>query len=402
MALGEADPTNTSAIIALREAAEQPLDTVRENLYRCLEELANIWFEMMCEYYGEGRLFVGDGRNGSGRDRFRTAARGGDPRRRGRRQLQALFAGDAAQYPRYASEGGTHQFPSVSRTDPRRVLQDKDRLLEEVRRRDGATPEGVRLSVLLPEAKNGCTGRRLHLPEAERREKMKDKQTKLTMEDPDGSFAVGRTQAATPPSFSAKSGLLSENDRRVTPSEPGADLPETGRFPRDSLSPAASDGKGKAGSGCPYGAPADTGRGEERIRRRQRSVFRRSLQTFGRRSGQKKEEKELFSLFPALEEDFDRSALPEEVLSLVKDGVPLAAAYALFYCRGERKRQLAAAEREKNRLRSAGSLGTGSGTPGRPGEGNFTLSEIAAMSRKEVRRYYREIMQSLADGGASG
>ena len=86
----------------------------------------------------------------------------------------------------------------------------------------------------------------------------------------------------------------------------------------------------------------------------------------------------------------------------MKDGVPLAAAYALFYCRGERKRQLAAAEREKNRLRSAGSLGTGGGTPGRPGEGNFTLSEIAAMSRKEVRRYYREIMQSLADGGASG
>lgn len=231
---------------------------------------------------------------------------------------------------------------------------------------------------------------------------MKDKQTKLTMEDPDGSFAVGRTQAATPPSFSAKSGLLSENDRRVTPSEPGADLPETGKVPADSLSPAASDGQGKAGADALTGAPADTGRGEEPDPQAAKVRLSEELADLRKEIRQKKEEKELFSLFPALEEDFDRSALPEEVLSLVKDGVPLAAAYALFYCRGERKRQLAAAEREKNRLRSAGSLGTGSGTPGRPGEGNFTLSEIAAMSRKEVRRYYREIMQSLADGGASG
>lgn len=58
VALGEADPNNTSAIMALREASEQPLDIVKNNLYRCVEELAAIWVEMMCEYYTDGRLLA--------------------------------------------------------------------------------------------------------------------------------------------------------------------------------------------------------------------------------------------------------------------------------------------------------------------------------------------------------
>jgi hypothetical protein len=55
IALGEVDPTNTSAILALREAAELPLGIIRNNINRCIEELAEIWLDMMCEYYTDGR-----------------------------------------------------------------------------------------------------------------------------------------------------------------------------------------------------------------------------------------------------------------------------------------------------------------------------------------------------------
>jgi len=55
IALGEADPTNTSAILALREAAELPLGIIRSNINRCIEDLADVWMEMMCEHYVDGR-----------------------------------------------------------------------------------------------------------------------------------------------------------------------------------------------------------------------------------------------------------------------------------------------------------------------------------------------------------
>lgn len=59
--LGEADPTNTSAIIALREAAEVPLDHVRASLSRCIEGLALTWLEMMKVYFPEQRGYALDG-----------------------------------------------------------------------------------------------------------------------------------------------------------------------------------------------------------------------------------------------------------------------------------------------------------------------------------------------------
>ena len=58
VALGEVDPTNTSAIIALREAAELPLDSVRASLCVCIGELAEIWLDMLGEYCGSRRLFA--------------------------------------------------------------------------------------------------------------------------------------------------------------------------------------------------------------------------------------------------------------------------------------------------------------------------------------------------------
>lgn len=53
--LGEADPNNTSAIIALREMAEMPLDQVRANVTACMEELALIWLDMMRAYFPDCR-----------------------------------------------------------------------------------------------------------------------------------------------------------------------------------------------------------------------------------------------------------------------------------------------------------------------------------------------------------
>ena len=56
--LGEADPNNTSAIMALREMSEVPLDQVRANITACMEELALIWLEMMREYFPNTRRYT--------------------------------------------------------------------------------------------------------------------------------------------------------------------------------------------------------------------------------------------------------------------------------------------------------------------------------------------------------
>lgn len=60
VALGEVDPTNTSAILALRETSELSLDCVRTSVNGCLKELAMIWLEMMKEYLGSERQFYID------------------------------------------------------------------------------------------------------------------------------------------------------------------------------------------------------------------------------------------------------------------------------------------------------------------------------------------------------
>lgn len=50
-ALGDAAPTNTSAILALQESSKAPLQQIKANLYQFIEDLANIWADMMCAYY---------------------------------------------------------------------------------------------------------------------------------------------------------------------------------------------------------------------------------------------------------------------------------------------------------------------------------------------------------------
>lgn len=55
-ALGNVIPTNTSAILALQESSRLPLEQVRTAFSRCIEDLANIWADMMCAYYPSERL----------------------------------------------------------------------------------------------------------------------------------------------------------------------------------------------------------------------------------------------------------------------------------------------------------------------------------------------------------
>ncbi len=55
-ALGNTPPTNTSAILAMQEAAKIPLHLVRENYRQCIEDIANIWADMICAYFPSERL----------------------------------------------------------------------------------------------------------------------------------------------------------------------------------------------------------------------------------------------------------------------------------------------------------------------------------------------------------
>ena len=61
-ALGNIAPNNASAILALREGSTVALEQVRGSLYRCLEEMADIWADMSCAYFPDRHIVqTGDG-----------------------------------------------------------------------------------------------------------------------------------------------------------------------------------------------------------------------------------------------------------------------------------------------------------------------------------------------------
>lgn len=55
-ALGNVNPQNTSAILAIQEASRIPLKLVRTALYQCIEDLASIWADMTFAYFASDRL----------------------------------------------------------------------------------------------------------------------------------------------------------------------------------------------------------------------------------------------------------------------------------------------------------------------------------------------------------
>ena len=52
VALGDARPDNTSAIVALQRASNAPLELVKRNMYQAVEDLGRIYLDMMRVYYG--------------------------------------------------------------------------------------------------------------------------------------------------------------------------------------------------------------------------------------------------------------------------------------------------------------------------------------------------------------
>lgn len=58
VAMGDARPDNTSAIIALQKASAVPNELTRQNLYQSLEDLGRIYIDFMGEYYGTRVILV--------------------------------------------------------------------------------------------------------------------------------------------------------------------------------------------------------------------------------------------------------------------------------------------------------------------------------------------------------
>lgn len=54
-ALGSAQANNTSAILALQEASRLSVQHVIASYLQCVEDIAHIWFDMMCACYGDHR-----------------------------------------------------------------------------------------------------------------------------------------------------------------------------------------------------------------------------------------------------------------------------------------------------------------------------------------------------------
>ena len=59
-ALGDVAPNNTSAILAVREAASLPMQLVKARYYAFCEEVARIWAEFWVTHYGERALKMRD------------------------------------------------------------------------------------------------------------------------------------------------------------------------------------------------------------------------------------------------------------------------------------------------------------------------------------------------------
>lgn len=55
-ALGIVEANNTSAILALQETSRIPLEQIRSSYYKLIEDIANVWADMMCAYYPSERL----------------------------------------------------------------------------------------------------------------------------------------------------------------------------------------------------------------------------------------------------------------------------------------------------------------------------------------------------------
>lgn len=63
-ALGDLRPDNASAIIAMREAALQPMQVYQNRFYSCIEDISRVWSDFWLNMYGERPLKIQD-KNGT-------------------------------------------------------------------------------------------------------------------------------------------------------------------------------------------------------------------------------------------------------------------------------------------------------------------------------------------------
>ena len=94
---------------------------------------------------------------------------------------------------------------------------------------------------------------------------------------------------------------------------------------------------------------------------------------------------EFSALFPERSVD----SIPDSVWKDVKDGIPLAAAYALYEKKTALRAEAARNANSKNGELSTGSIGREST------ESFYTPDEVRAMSRTEVRKNYSKIIESM-------
>lgn len=57
-AMGSTRPDNTSAIIALQKAANVPMEMVKQDFYQAIEDMANVWVDLMRCYYGKRKVEI--------------------------------------------------------------------------------------------------------------------------------------------------------------------------------------------------------------------------------------------------------------------------------------------------------------------------------------------------------
>ena len=133
-ALGNIDAKNTSAIIALQETSKISLEQIRESYYRCIEDMGDIWVDMICAYYPSERLLP---------------YKSGNEISVGRLDLQRMKQGmlcariDVAPVARYTAvsaqnmldkllEGGHISPASYIRRLPTGLIHDREALIDEI------------------------------------------------------------------------------------------------------------------------------------------------------------------------------------------------------------------------------------------------------------------------------
>lgn len=98
-----------------------------------------------------------------------------------------------------------------------------------------------------------------------------------------------------------------------------------------------------------------------------------------------KELEEFMGLYP----ESDVRAIPEDVWLRVREGIPLAAAFALYQRKSELEKKRIGELNEKNRKMSSGSLNDGET------ESFYSPSEVRKMTPQEVKKNYDDIIRSM-------